>query len=241
MRIQRLVSILIALWGLVAAYGEEFKRGLSRDGIETAFDTNAVLSEAQIMDVVDLVRECGMQSVRRIHTYNDMAMASGTHYTIRVGSDGVTNGREIKYSSVSVSYEKWDPGGRKNRKILKSLGNFWVEGNVDVNRFAIFAAHCGPIRVHLDDSIPLSIADKVVAAMDGSKLNWKDTSLKARFEKRVKEADIVISRPAMISQDKEGRCIIELPRGSDTHGMSLVCTLDADGELTVVDFSELFI
>ena len=240
-RIQPLVLISIALCGVSAAFDEEFKRGVSRDGIETCFDPHAVLTETQIAIVVDLVRQCGMKSVRRIRTYNCGAQVGGTEYDIRVGSDADTNGREMKYSSVSVSYEKWNPGGRKSRKSLKSSGDFWVEDKVDVNRFAIFAAHCGPIRVHLDDSIPLSIADKVVAAMDSGKLHWKDASLKVRFDERVNEAGIVTSRPAAISLDEDGKCIIELPRVSDDHGMSLVCTLDADGELTAADFSELFI
>jgi hypothetical protein len=232
------LTVMIAALSLATAIGEDRIHGVSKAGIDTLFEADAVLTDAEVAVVADLARQCGLPSVRQIGTYNQRVQSSEAEYVIRAVSEEVPSGREYKVSCVSVWNGKWNPGVRKNRKILKSRGDFWIEDKIEVYRFAIFAAHCGPIRVHLDDSMPLSVADKVVAAMDASKLRFKDATLKKSFDEIAKNWGTVISHPAAIYMHEGGKCTIELPSSGMSSGVSMVCILDLNGELTVVEVNK---
>lgn len=223
------LTLIIAALSLATAIGEDRIHGVSREGIDTLFEADAVLTDAEVAVVADLARQRGLPSVKQVLTYNIHLTAD---HVIKAISQDVITGSEYTIHSVSINYDKWSPGGRKNQKILKSIGDFWVaKSDVEKTRGAKLQTRHGEIRVMLRDDTQLDFADKVVAAINAGKLRFKEASLK----KSIEDAHADVSKPVAISMaDKGKKCYLSLSLGRSLSGMEVECTMDEDGGLTVV-------
>ena len=226
----RFLTLLIVALSSTLAMCADRIHGVSQSGIDTLFEANAVLTDAEVAVVVDLARQCGLPSVKQVLTCNIHLTAK---YVIHAISHDVVSGREFTIHSVSINCDKWSLIGRKSQTILKSSGDFWVaKGDVQKTRWAKFQTRHGEIRVMLNDDTQVDFADKVVTAIDAGKLRFKEARLKTSIE----DANADVSRPVAISMADNGKsCHMTLSLGRDLTGMAVKCTMDEDEGLTVVE------
>ncbi|MEC9054018.1 MAG: hypothetical protein VX633_01835, partial [Verrucomicrobiota bacterium] len=82
-------------------------------GVERDYVEGAVLTRGQELEVIDLARECGIEKVSRISTYN---MFPTPFRGIMVHGVEQVEGREVSGRVLNVSYLKWqEPEARPRR------------------------------------------------------------------------------------------------------------------------------
>ncbi len=153
--------------------------------IRTNFVAEAMLSPTELLTVVQLAKNCGVEQVAEVNT-------SKRNYphclVVSVKSAETVVGRRVSYVTVSMILQPWnmriiEPGDRP----VKSSGGFrFGASEVRTNRFTTFTVSDKKIRVRLKEGMLLSIADSIVEAFEKGSVLYIDDSLK----EKLKEIDL---------------------------------------------------
>jgi hypothetical protein len=197
--------------------------------VKTRFVPEAVLSNSELREIVDLAHECGVSEVEEVYSYNIHPSPS---FGFGVKSVETVRGREVSFIVVLVDHKKW-VRPRNARQVERSIGNLWVEsGSVRTNVLTTFALAGGTVRVRLSPGLDLATADRIVELLAAGRISYKDATLKDELGR------IDLSKLAVLWRAEDGK--------SFTIGLSCgeLCvvyadvTISADG-LTVIKVSKL--
>ncbi len=92
-------------------------------GVEKDYVEGATLTRGQEVEVIALARECGIEKVSRISTYN---MFPTPFRGITVHGVEQVEGREVSSQGLDVSYLKWQEPEARPQKGQVRRGDFWA-------------------------------------------------------------------------------------------------------------------
>ena len=136
--------------------------------IQTHFVEHGILSAAEISNVVELARQCGLDQAASVNTYYFQPISIDWNFGIEVKGREIESARRISWVTVDVYRHETSP----DRK-MKSLGKFWVaDGEVRTNEFASFIVSNRTIRVKMPRTLALDTADKILKAFATRKIRY---------------------------------------------------------------------
>jgi hypothetical protein len=136
--------------------------------IATDFTRGSKLSDNEVRAVVKLAQKAGIKNISKIYSYYMLPTS-----VVGIGVNGAEtiDGRKVSFASVDIDTEGvLEELSRNFTNVLHSEGTFWVRAHgVRTNTLTLFEMKGETIRIELGQRVPLSQADKIVAALSAGK------------------------------------------------------------------------
>jgi hypothetical protein len=128
------------------------------------------LTQAQVQTVLALAKDCGLKSPARVRT---LLTRPTNHRLISVQSTVRTNGRKSIFDEVFINYSKWSQNSREREAGAKYHGDFWVDPPcLRTNSYTLVQINNHPVKLQLDEHIPLPLADKMLKCFEEGKIEF---------------------------------------------------------------------
>ncbi len=134
-------------------------------GVERDYVEGAVLTKGQEREVIDLARECGIENVSRISTYN---MFPTPFRGILVHEVEQVEGREVSSRVLNVSYLEWQEPEARPQKGQVRRGDFWA-GKPRLRKKTILRVAGGECRVESLGGMTAGECEKVLKCFHDGK------------------------------------------------------------------------
>lgn len=209
MRIQKLVAVvLVVSVGLpcltgrsVAQQTNQTKATAAPTVVATNFIAGAILSPAEIEQVLTLAKACGLDSPGKIETFPWLpTVAKG----ISVRSVERLDGRNTTFDTVTISKRDW--GGRVPGKDAKWIGDFWAGAD---DKYSTLLRRYGfrkeSIQIEVGKGVDTAVADKIMALIEANDVRFADRSDRREFDR----LHLNVSKPTRLFLYGQGGYCIE--------------------------------
>lgn len=182
MKIQMLGAVVLVVGILLTCLGGEgfaqqtnqTKATAIPTAVATNFVADAVLSPAEIEQVLTLAKACGLDSPARIETYH---VLPGRGKAMRVKSVEHVEGRNTTFDTLVISKKDW--GGWMPGKDAKWVGDFWADaGSKYSTLLRRYDFRKESIQIQIGKGVATELADKVMALIETNDVRFgKDVDM----------------------------------------------------------------
>jgi hypothetical protein len=170
----QLLTLLLSLSTLLPITGHAQTTNsiikIGTNSITLNYIDDAKLTHAQVRTVLALAKDCGLKSpavVRTLWTIPSSIRLISVQSTIR------TNGRKITFDEVFINYSKWSRSRWEREAGAKYHGEFWVNPSyLTTNSYTFFQINNHPVKLQLDENIPLPLADKILKCFEEGRIEF---------------------------------------------------------------------
>jgi hypothetical protein len=160
--------------------------------IKTNFAGGFALTPEDIEAITNVVRSYGISQVGEIHTHSGL---SGSNFGIGIKSVETFKGREVTYVNLLLRAEIAGNSNPPGAIEAEKAGRFYLQKILlRTNTLTYFPNRGAPVRIRLEPSVPLEVADKIVVAFQSGKI---------KYAAGVKQPDYALDMTNAVSLERE--------------------------------------